>query len=201
MENVSTPTYDSFMNPVIQALKSLGGSGTNEEINNKVIEIMGLSDAQLEIIHDPERSSQTEVEYRLHWSRTYLKKYGLLENSSRGVWALTPKGKETDKVDARAVQQFVRAQARKTKTSQKKDEIEEAEQELSWKEEVLHLPDNATVLDRKRTVRDPFSGRTFEMNLASSPEECDCLDDPDWTCAACEHCPRHCLCLDSRAVQ
>lgn len=138
MENVSTPTYDSFMNPVLQALKSLGGSGTNEEINNKVIEIMGLSDAQLETIHDPERSSQTEVEYRLHWSRTYLKKYGLLENSSRGVWALTPKGKETDKVDARAVQQFVRAQARKPKASHKKDEIEEAEQELSWKEEVLN---------------------------------------------------------------
>jgi hypothetical protein len=41
----------------------------------------------------------------------------------------------------------------------------------SWKEEVLHLPDNATVLDRKRTVRDPFSGRTFEMNVSSSPED------------------------------
>jgi restriction system protein len=138
METVTTPTYDSFMNPVLQALKGLGGSGTNEEINNKVIELMGLSDAQLETIHDSERSSQTEVEYRLHWARTYLKKYGLLENSSRGVWALTPKGKETDKVDAKAVQQFVRAQARKTKASQKKDEIEEAEQELSWKEEVLN---------------------------------------------------------------
>jgi restriction system protein len=138
MPNVNIPTYDGFMNPVLQALKILGGSGTNDEINSKVVEIMNLSDAQLEVIHDPERSSQTEVEYRLHWARTYLKKYGLLENSSRGVWALTPKGKTTEKVDPKAVQQFVRAQRQKTKASQKKDEIEETEQEMSWKEDVLN---------------------------------------------------------------
>lgn len=138
MANAAIPNYDGLMNPVLQALESLGGSGTNEEINNKVIEIMDLTDSQLEVIHDPERSSQTEVEYRLHWARTYLKKYGLLENSSRGVWALTPKGKETGKIDPKAVQQFVRAQMRKTKSAPKKDEIEETEQELSWKEEVLN---------------------------------------------------------------
>jgi restriction system protein len=137
--NNAIPSYDAFMNPVIQALKYLGGSGTNEEINNKVIEIMGLSDVQLEVIHDPERGSQTEVEYRLHWARTYLKKYGMIENSSRGVWALTGKGKETDKVDSKAVKQFVHTQQRqKAKTRPNKDEIEEAEQELSWKEEVLN---------------------------------------------------------------
>jgi restriction system protein len=133
------PSYDAFMNPVLQALKNLGGSGTNEEINNKVIEIMGLSDAQLEVVHDSERGSQTEVEYRLHWARTYLKKYGMIENSSRGVWALTGKGKEIEKVDPKAVKQFVHTQQRqKAKSKTNKDEIEEAEQELSWKEEVLN---------------------------------------------------------------
>ena len=28
--------YDDLMNPVLKALKELGGSGTNEEINTKV---------------------------------------------------------------------------------------------------------------------------------------------------------------------
>ena len=28
--------YDDLMNPVLQALRDLGGSGTNEEINGKV---------------------------------------------------------------------------------------------------------------------------------------------------------------------
>ena len=85
MVDVQVPAFDALMNPVIQALESLGGSGTIEEINNKASETAGLSDEQLEVLHNPEKGGQTEVEYRLAWSRTYLKKYGILENSSRGV--------------------------------------------------------------------------------------------------------------------
>jgi len=36
------PTYDSLMNPLIKALKALGGSGTIEEINEKV-QVVGES--------------------------------------------------------------------------------------------------------------------------------------------------------------
>lgn len=93
MSEISVPTYDELMNPVIQALKQLGGSGTIKEINNKACEIAGLTDEQLEVPHNPHKGSQTKVEYRLAWTRTYLKKYGVLENSSRGVWALTLKGR------------------------------------------------------------------------------------------------------------
>ena len=88
MTKKNLPQYASFMNPVLQALKSLGGSGTIEEINNKASEIAGLSDEQLEVLHNAEKGGQTEVEYRLAWARTYLKNYGVIENSSRGVWAL-----------------------------------------------------------------------------------------------------------------
>ena len=46
------PTFDQMMNPVLQALKSLGGSGTIIEIDSKVAEILDLSDQQLEIPHN-----------------------------------------------------------------------------------------------------------------------------------------------------
>ena len=59
-------------------------------------------DEQLKVIHKG-RVDQTEVEYRLAWSRTYLKKYGLLENSTRGVWALTPAGSKIEHVDEKEV--------------------------------------------------------------------------------------------------
>jgi len=36
------PKREKFFKPVIQALKELGGSGTNEEINDKVIVIMQI---------------------------------------------------------------------------------------------------------------------------------------------------------------
>ena len=115
MAEIDLPTFDRMMNPVIQALKDLGGSGTIEEINHKVAEITGLSDEQLDVLHDPDKGGQTEVEYRLAWTRTYLKKYGVLDNSSRAVWALTAKGRQLDKVNPTKVRRFVQEQNRKAR--------------------------------------------------------------------------------------
>lgn len=134
---INVPTFENYMNPVLQVLKVLGGSGTIEEINNKVIEIMRLSDQQLEVLHNPEKSSQTEVEYRLAWARTYLKKYGLLENSSRGVWALTPKGRQTEKVNPREVRRYVQSLQKPSDTHSQDNVTEEPEEVVSWRDELL----------------------------------------------------------------
>lgn len=48
--------YDDLMNPVIQALKQLGGSGTNEEINNKVAELIKIPSEQLEVLQGAGRA-------------------------------------------------------------------------------------------------------------------------------------------------
>jgi len=64
--------YDELMNPVLQALKLLGGSGTIEEINDKVSELAKTPSEQLEILHNPEKGGMTEIEYRLMWTQTYL---------------------------------------------------------------------------------------------------------------------------------
>ncbi len=106
------PTFDQFMNPLLNAMRDLGGSATVDEINEKCGELARLTDEQLEALHDPARGGRTEVEYRLAWTRTYLKEYGLLENSSRGIWALTKKGRELKSVDEALVKKFVRGQAK-----------------------------------------------------------------------------------------
>ena len=67
---VKVPTFDALMNPLIQALKELGGSGTIEEIEAKTAELAGLTDEQLALLHDPSKGSQTEFGYRLAWTRT-----------------------------------------------------------------------------------------------------------------------------------
>jgi len=102
------PTYDELINPALQALHLLGGSGTIEEIYTKVTEIYAFTPDQLSMLHDPEKSSQTQIEYRLAWARTYLKKYGLIENSGRGVWALTAEGQLTQQIDGGLVARAVR---------------------------------------------------------------------------------------------
>ena len=103
MAKIQIPTYDTLMNPTNQAIKLLGGSGTIEEIDNRVADIAGLTDAQQEVLHNPDKGGKTEVEYRLAWTRTYLKIFGALENSSRGVWALTAEGRKMEQVDPKEV--------------------------------------------------------------------------------------------------
>lgn len=138
---IKVPTYDQMMNPTIHALKDLGGSGTIEEIYNKVTEILALDDELLDVLHNPEKGGQTEVEYRLAWSRTYLKKYGILENSARGVWALTQQGREIDKVDPTDVKRFVK-NADKSQSDSPELLDEDVPDELSWRDELI-----ATLLD------------------------------------------------------
>ena len=108
MTATALPAFHDLMNPLLRALRMLGGSGTNEEIYAKIVEITGFSEEILAHLHDPEKSSQTEVGYRLAWARTYLRKFGLLENSSRGVWSLTEKAKDLEVVDSDEVVRFVR---------------------------------------------------------------------------------------------
>jgi restriction system protein len=131
------PSYDAMMNPLLRAMKELGGSGTIEEINSKVAEILGLDDGLLNIPHNPNRGGQTRFEYRLGWTRTYLKKFGILENSSRGVWALTPEGRNIQKLDEKEVVKFVQRQG-KPESVQNVDVQEESNQS-TWQEELLEI--------------------------------------------------------------
>jgi len=130
--------YDDLMNPVIQALKKLGGSGTNEEINSKVAEIANIPSEQLEVLHNPEKGGMTEIEYRLMWTRTYLKIFGVIENSVRGVWSLTEKGSKIEKVDEKDVVRVVRDEMKKKKkeTGENQDEPSAA---IEWQEQLLDI--------------------------------------------------------------
>jgi restriction system protein len=129
------PTFDELMNPLIAALRDLGGSGSIDEIYAKVVQNLKLPEEVLAALHDPEASNQTEVQYRLAWARTYLKKYGVLENSSRGVWALTKKDLQAVD-DPREVVKFVREQDKKEKPKTKEEKTEEGVSESETPEEV-----------------------------------------------------------------
>lgn len=66
------------MNPLIKALINLGGSGNIDEIYEEVITLEKLDEETLAVMHNPEKSNQTEIGYQLGWARTYLKKAGYL---------------------------------------------------------------------------------------------------------------------------
>ncbi len=81
----SLPKREDFFKPVLKAVYELGGSGRNDEINNKVIELLQLPTDLLEIQHS---ETQTKFEYEMAWVRTMLKNQGYLENSTRGIWSI-----------------------------------------------------------------------------------------------------------------
>jgi restriction system protein len=103
---LEVPVYNEMMQEVFQAMKELGGSGTIKEIDDKTIEILGLSPEVQGVMHG--NSSKTKVEYRLAWTRTYMKKVGILENSVRGVWSLTAKGRELENINSDEIVKKVR---------------------------------------------------------------------------------------------
>src|SRR4029453_45289 len=90
------PTYDGLFNPLLRAMRELGGSASVAEQEDKVAGLLDLSEQEASEIH---RGNRSKLSYRLAWARNYLKRAGLLENSARGVWALTAKGKSVEKVD------------------------------------------------------------------------------------------------------
>ena len=103
------PPYHALFNLLLESLRSLGDSATIEELNEEASKLIGLPSELLETRHDLESGNETELEYRLAWARTYLKKFGLIDNSSRGVWALTQKADEIRKVDPVEVVKYVRS--------------------------------------------------------------------------------------------
>jgi restriction system protein len=138
------PTYDSLMNPLLRAVRALGGSGSIDEIYDKVVELEAIPEDIVSQPHDPEKSNLSEVGYRLAWARTYLKKYGLLQNSTRGVWSLTPKAKDVGEIDPQDVVRFVRALDKEQKIKKRhsdKTDLEEPGEadENEWREKLHHI--------------------------------------------------------------
>src|SRR5882724_11321467 len=100
------PKYDDLFNPLLQAMHKLGGSASISEQEDEVAAILKLTDAEVSEIH---KGNRTKLSYRLAWARNYLKRYGILDNSTRGVWALTAKGQKIQKLDKDLVKKSIQA--------------------------------------------------------------------------------------------
>src|SRR5215469_5176302 len=106
------PRFYDLFNPLLTAIKRLGGSASISELDEEVTKNLNLTEEEIAQSHN---DRYTELGYRLAWARSYLKAYGLLDNSERGVWVLTPKGNEADAVDPRQIVRFVQEKSRSKK--------------------------------------------------------------------------------------
>ena len=145
----SLPDMPGMMLVAIEALKDLGGSATIRELDEKAIELEGVTEAEQAFTMP--NQSQSRVHYYLAWARTYLKRGAALMNSSRGVWALTESGAaitgrdETRAIYARvAREERERARAkRQTAKAAEADGVESLDDDpgeaVDWKSALLTL--------------------------------------------------------------
>lgn len=152
------PKYHEMLIPAVKVIDDLGGSGTIHEIAEGVIQFLDLPDDVTSHPHNPDKSSQTEVEYRLAWARTYLKKYGLIDNSERGVWAFTDKFQRGMELTPEDIVQAVRGQRKNSKKKAMDEELESIPDDMGWRETlhqtVLSLDPSAFERLTKRILRE-----------------------------------------------
>ena len=131
------PTYDKLLWPVLEAIKALGGSATNDELLDKVIDLEGISAAVQNVL---QTEHQTKLGYRLAWARSYLGKAGALENPTHGVWTITEKGNAltADKVEQIPAEVKKLYKVEKGKKPKDHQEAEDPPPELKdWKDGLL----------------------------------------------------------------
>jgi len=154
---MAVPKYDDLMNPIIQALKELGGRGNVKEIEKKVAEIINLSNEDLKEIHEGRR---TKLSYRSAWSRNYLKRFGLIENIERGVWILTQAGKEIDFVDKDEIKRAVSNGS--TKLNELEEESETLEEEETFEVEGMEEDDDLSSGEHEDIIS-PFAPKDIKI--------------------------------------
>ncbi|MCZ8122372.1 MAG: AAA family ATPase [Magnetospirillum sp.] len=86
------PKFVQYFNPVLEALRTLGGTAEPKKVMARVQGLMKVPEAEL---HETNKNGQSKYENKIGWARFYLAKAGLVDSERRGVWSLTPIGRET----------------------------------------------------------------------------------------------------------
>ena len=94
-----------WFGPLLNALRMLGGSGTPDEVVDKIAADLSLSDdLQNELLPSGELRFRNQVA----WARFYLVREDLLDSSKRGVWSLTEAGRNKNLSLAESREIFLR---------------------------------------------------------------------------------------------
>lgn len=142
------PRVPDLFWPTLKALEALGGSASNEEIDDQVADLMSMSPEVRAFVHNS--GPLPKVYYRCAWARSWLKNAGLVANSGRAVWSLTAEGRDAlMRQDAagliKRVRQANAAQRKRTPASD--DAAPPADDEAlttdasgkGWREQLLEL--------------------------------------------------------------
>ena len=131
--------FATYINPLISALRELGGSARADEVCNTIAENLNLPD---DVLDKQLKNGESRFKNQVHWARFYLATTGYLDSSKRGVWTLTEKGQSTPELtedNLREIIQLVQAITDKTKTKKNIDDSQDTEADS-----ITSMPESGT---------------------------------------------------------
>ena len=130
MAKAKQAEFSLYLGPVLDALRELGGSGRPKEVQDRVAKNLGISD---KIREETLKNGALKWDNQVAWARQYLVYDGLIDNSKKGVWVLTPSGNKTTLTEKQGHEIFLKhtailQKARKNRISEKT--LENTENEI-----------------------------------------------------------------------
>ena len=83
--------FSAWINPLLAALKELGGSARPREVVDLVAKRCNVSD---NVLDQTLAGGTSRFANQVHWARYYLAEAGYIDRSRRGVWRLTDDGRD-----------------------------------------------------------------------------------------------------------
>src|SRR5882724_154758 len=97
--------FAQYMNPILDALRQLGGSARPGEVYDWVAQRLGIPDA---VRNEKNKSGGCRFENEVAWARFYLVRSGYLDSSRRGVWSLTEQGRSAAPLSDEQIADIIR---------------------------------------------------------------------------------------------
>lgn len=149
VEKTKQAEFIKWFGPLLNALRTLGGSGKPKEVVAQIAKDIKIPDSVLE---ETMKSGTLRFQNQVAWARQYLVWEGFLDDNTRGIWTLTSLGASTSLTEKQAREIFLKwvdihAKARKEKT--KKEIIEDQEAEEPESSDLLN---NQTLIEILQSV-------------------------------------------------
>jgi restriction system protein len=140
-KNTTDARFAQLFQPVLSAIKSLGGSARPAEVKEWIIDNVTLPADYVSAVH---KGGESKFGNDVDWARFYLVRAGLIDASKRGVWSTTELGRSANvgPTEAAAIirQTDARAEASASAESLNEGHEPHVEQVLSL---IKSLPPNA----------------------------------------------------------
>lgn len=156
----SGPDFVRFFQPIINALNDKDASATPREVYDWIIEHENISEAELTKVN---KNGRSNFENKVAFARYYLSEDGFIDSSTRGIWALTEKGRKANLDPDAALLVFDRVHAsvtvkreRQVSTSSDVGEVDN--------EEVEGISDKDQIFDRQSDSEDQLRRKMISMS-------------------------------------